>query len=111
MGTKLVSYLNVRVKEINAQLKTNMDKAVMLVEGDAKRNAPVDTGYLRDHITSEVTGSDKEVVGTIGHLHYPATEGYNIYQEFGTSRMPAHPFLFPALESNKNKIVNILAEK
>ncbi len=106
MEVKVVSYLNVRVKEINAQLKANMNKAVMLVEGDAKRLAPVDTGRLRSSIAGIVETAPESITGIIG-----TDVEYAHYLEFGTSRMPGHAFLFPALESNKNKILDILAEK
>ncbi len=106
MEVKVVSYLNVRVKEINAQLKANMNKAVMLVEGDAKRLAPVDTGRLHASIASRVEGNDKQIEGIVG-----TNVEYAPFQEFGTHKMAAHPFLFPALESNKNKIVDILKGK
>ena len=33
---------------------------------------------------------------------------YAPYVEFGTIKMPAQPFLFPALEKNKNRIVELL---
>jgi HK97 gp10 family phage protein len=87
-------------------LKGGMTKACLLVERDAKINAPVDTGRLRSSITNRLEIEEGQLVGIIGtNVEYAA------YQEFGTSVMPAHPFLYPALESNKEKIKDLLKEK
>lgn len=59
-----------------------MKQAALLVEGDAKRLAPVDTGHLRASITSEVRvgGSQgKDVIGVIG-----SNVKYAPYMELGT---------------------------
>lgn len=62
-------------------------------EGDVASLAPVDTGRLRDSITHEVDESEEAVyVGT--NVEYAA------YQEYGTSRMKAHPFLKPGIMNN-----------
>ncbi len=113
--TKLVSYLNVRVKEINAQLKNNMkNKVNMLVWGDARRYARVITGRMRDNIMETVESNDKEVTGIIGYSKrlWPGNwVEYASYVELGTYKNDPRPFLFPALESNKNKIVTLLKGK
>ena len=46
-------------------LTSAMQDACDLVEGDAKRRAPKDTGALRRSIESEVKGGATEIVGTI----------------------------------------------
>lgn len=61
-------------------------------EASAKNNAPVDTGTLRRSITYELgqRGLDRYVrIGT--NIFYAA------FQELGTRRNPAHPYLRPAL--------------
>ena len=60
------------------------------VSGRAKDSAPVDTGALKNSIDFE-----KVDEGT-----YWVKDGveYGIYQELGTSKMAAHPFLVPAME-------------
>lgn len=42
-----------------------MTTSVLLLERDAKKECPVDTGALRRSITSEVTSSDKRVTGRV----------------------------------------------
>jgi len=56
-----------------------MRRATLLVQRDAKLNAPVDTGRLRASITPEVRPHGKTVQGVVGsNVHYAP------YQELGT---------------------------
>jgi HK97 gp10 family phage protein len=104
MSVVYKDYTEKREKEIIDRLEKNMEIACLLVERDAKKNAPVDTGRLRASITHYVE-KEKEIVGIVG-----TNVEYAKYQEFGTSKMPPHPFLFPALESNRNKITELLKQ-
>lgn len=79
-------------EEIMGKLVKDVDRRCLKVEGQAKQLAPVDTGRLRSSITHEVERQGEEVVGRIG-----SNVEYAAHQEFGTSRMAAHPYLRPAL--------------
>jgi len=76
--------------EARRHLSQAVRKAAHDIEARAKTKAPVDTGALKasikaravDQLTSEV------VVG----------QSYGLFQEFGTVRMAARPFLRPAVE-------------
>lgn len=59
------------------------------VVAEAKRRAPVRTGYLR----SQIYALMKELLVEIG-----AAATYSYFVEFGTRYMAAHPFLFPAIQ-------------
>lgn len=65
---------------------------------DAKYFAPYDTGFLRDHITGRVISKARGVV-IIGRIRSSAY--YSIFQEFGTSRNPPHPYMVTAFNKNK----------
>ena len=65
----------------------------------AKLLAPVDTGNLRNSITHQQLDEDTEIIGT--NVHYAP------YQEFGTSKMAAHPFLKPAAEGHSEEYKQI----
>ena len=84
-----------RLRQITAEIAPRAEKLVAetayAVEGKAKENAPVDTGALRNSI-----GTEQKAQFT-----YWVQDGveYGIFQELGTSRMAAHPFLTPAVES------------
>lgn len=58
------------------------------IERDAKQNAPVDTGKLRQAIKAEKFGFSQWTI--------TAYEIYSVWVEFGTSKMSAQPFLHPA---------------
>lgn len=62
----------------------------LFVEADAKRRAPVRTGALRRSIQSVIRAAAAVVrVGV----------DYGVYVEYGTHRMPARPYLRPAVEA------------
>lgn len=58
----------------------------------AKRLCPVDTGRLRDSIVYGLVEEGAGLYALVG-----SDVEYAIYQELGTSRMAAHPYLRPAL--------------
>lgn len=76
-----------------------------LIEGLAKGYAPVDTGRLRDSIHSTVDESGKTVVGTVS-----TDVDYAVYQEFGTYKMAAQPFMRPAIDEAKGSIKELFRD-
>jgi HK97 gp10 family phage protein len=70
------------------------------ITGEAAKNAPVDTGALRNSITSESMMTDD--------LTFTVQDGvnYGIFLELGTSRMAAQPFLLPAVEAWRQKFLD-----
>lgn len=76
----------------NGAVAKELARRAIRVESAAKRLAPVDTGRLRSSITWRLERDSAGLMAVVGtNVHYAP------YQEFGTSRMPAHPFLRPAL--------------
>lgn len=65
-------------------------KAAFDVEAHAKSVVPVDTGKLKNSITTEMTSQTSAIVA-------PHTE-YAIYVEFGTRKQRAQPYMRPAAE-------------
>ena len=78
-----------------------LEKIGLLVEGEAKLRAPVDSGTLKGSITHDV---DKNTVRIGTNLEYAG------YVEKGTSKMRAQPYLTPALEDNIEEIKDIVRE-
>ncbi len=72
----------------------NLDKAVHAVAEQAvaevMMRAPVDTGALRASIHVEPKTADGERTVADG-------VAYGIYNEFGTVKMPARPFMLPGV--------------
>ena len=89
-----------RLDEIARKLGTNADSAVksiaFQIEGIAKTLAPVDTGALKGSLHSERI---QEALWWVGD-----GVDYGIYQELGTYKMAAHPFLIPACETVSRQI-------
>lgn len=84
--------------EVLAALKAQKAAALEAIgqqaEGYAKLLAPVDTGRLRNSI-SHTADDDAAYIGT--NVEYAA------YQELGTSRTAAQPYLRPAVELHVNE--------
>ena len=82
-----------------SELGQKMVEVLDSVMTDAKYFAPVDTGYLKEHITGRVISKMRGVV-IIGQVRSSAR--YSIFQELGWSGQPeGHPFLVPAINKNK----------
>ena len=90
------------IRKLSADLRTEghaaarrtalaIRKTAKDIERDAKVLAPVDTGNLRNSITSTVRG----LTGEVG-----PTADYGAYVEEGTSRMGPQPYMGPATDRN-----------
>lgn len=86
-------------------LKVAIQKASIHVEGVAKNTKAWKnvTGTLRSSITHEVTSRGKKHSGRIGTNVF-----YAPLLEFGTIKLPARPWLLPALIESKAKILQFL---
>jgi len=82
-----------------------MRKATLLVQRDAKKLAPVDTGRLRASITPEVRTAFHTIEGVVG-----SNVVYAPYQEFGTKYMPGRFYLRDALQQNADRIFKLLGD-
>ena len=105
-----------------------LGKACALVEREAKKKAPKDTGALRRSITSKVEGLEGIIYTPLEYAPY-IEYGTGLFAEKGngrkdvpwnyqddkgkwhsTSGLKPHPFMRPSLDENREKIVNILKE-
>ena len=77
-------------------------EGAFLIESDAKELSPVDTGLNRASIHAVREDYLKYKVA--------ANAKYAMFLEFGTVKMAARPFLFPAYEKNKPAILAALKE-
>lgn len=106
-----------------------LTKACMLVEAEAKQRCPVDSGYLRNSITTSV----EDNVGYIGsNVEYaPYVEyGTGLFAEEGngrkdtpwwykdakgewhkTSGQNPQPYLRPAINNNQQRITELIAHR
>lgn len=125
-----IEELLVRLDKISdiTKVQDSLSKATLLVEKEAKQNAPKDTGALRRSITSKVEGLEGTVFTPLEYAPY-IEYGTGLFAEAGngrkkvpwnykddegnwhsTSGMKPQPFMRPALNSNREKIKKILKE-
>ena len=105
------SYRKEREAEIMGGLEKSMGKVGALVERQAKINVSksppehpqVQTGRLRSSIIHQVSKEGNEIAAEIG-----TNVVYSKFLEFGTSRHSPFPWLFPAVEQNRDKIITLL---
>lgn len=92
-SVKVTSHVKEVIEAKNDAIARALEAIGIQAEGDVAELAPVDTGRLRDSINHEVDESEEAVyIGT--NVEYAA------YQEYGTSRMKAHPYLKPGIMNN-----------
>lgn len=119
-------------EKIAAGAAAGMTEACLLVEGDAKRDCPVDDGILRESITHSVQQEEGQYVGYIGtNIDYApyVHQGTGIYAIEGNGRkevpwvykgkdgkfhstkgIKPKPFIYNAMEKNRSKIVEKMKE-
>lgn len=84
-----------------AQAQAALGRTAYAIEGDAKVNAPVDTGNLVNSISTDLSGMTAEI---------GPTAEYGVYVELGTSRMAGQPFMAPAFDRRVPEYVNALSQ-
>lgn len=70
------------------------------VVSDVKGTVKVDSHNLQNSVKARY--QNNKLRAEVGW--WDADDGYAVYQEFGTKRMPANPSLGPALEQERNRI-------
>ena len=103
MSYSVAIYIDTKeLERIAGNLETNADEIIRGIafeaEGYAKGYAPYDTGALMSSIHTINMGNAWRRIQPEVH--------YAIYQELGTWKMAAHPFLTPAIEGIANKFLS-----
>lgn len=102
-------------------------KACALVEGEAKKKAPKDTGALRRSISSTVKGTEGIVFTPLEYAPY-VEYGTGLFAEKGgrkdvpwyykdeegkwhrSSGQHPHPYMRPALNENREEVLRLIKE-
>lgn len=91
----------------DALIRGEIEKEVLdsaeAVKAETQRLCAFDTGFMHDHVTAYISpgvlsyevGWSADDFSEAGHPFYPP------FLEFGTSRMPAQPALFPAYAAER----------
>lgn len=81
-----------------------------IIKDKAKRYVPVDKGDLRDSIKVSGARAQKGVIAFRIRPTKNKQKGksvfYGYFQEFGTSKMAAHPFMRPAYDEAGEDVLN-----
>mgnify|MGYP001590095610 CR=1 FL=1 len=114
-------YRKEREAEIMGGLEKAMNKVGLLVENEAKKNATnprggskhpwVISGEMSSNIGHTTKTGGSEIVSIIGfssEIKEQSPVNYARRIELGSPRQPPYPFLFPAVESKKSEIIDIL---
>ncbi|MCI1964521.1 MAG: hypothetical protein LKJ17_00060 [Oscillospiraceae bacterium] len=87
--------------KLNHQNAINaMEKAVIMVEADAKQLCPVDTGATKRSITHDIDDGENQIDGYVG-----AGTEYAYWAE------KHQPYLEPAVDQNLSKIKQMFQEE
>lgn len=103
--------------EVMKRLNIGMEAIGQTAASVAAAKAPVDTGTLRNSISSAVTSTDHSVSAHIGtNVKAPKTGApYPLYQEVGTSRIAGKHYLQWGIQGHAsdymNTIRNVLNER
>ena len=104
MSVKVNDNTDAVLKELDNAMERALTRIGLAAEGYAKKEAPVDTGNLRNSITHAEEIKEKATyVGT--------NVEYAPFVELGTSRSRAQPYLRPAATEHTTTYKNILKEE
>ncbi len=90
---------------VSGNLVQRMDAVGQFVTEQAKAKAPVKSGRLRNNITYELDAREDYVECRVG-VRKKIFWAY--FMEFGARKVPAHPFLRPAVWQNKATILKLI---
>jgi HK97 gp10 family phage protein len=104
--------------EVSGQVINGMDRACAFAAEQARPRAPRRKGTLAGLITHEVVPVGNTVEGRVGvskgkYAGDRSNQGeafYGRFHELGTVKMPARPFLRPAVYENADEITRLIAE-
>lgn len=118
---KLQKQLSELVKKYPEAVKQGMIDDGFAIQGKAKRYVAVDTGRLRASISVSWKEGDSGVEPPAESPIKKPTEDfevrigtnvqYAIYQELGTCKMPAHPYLRPAFEEEIQNLLKYIKQE
>lgn len=115
---KIIDILGTLPVHMAAQVMSKVRESAQATLDDAQSMAPVDTGALSQSghlrvstLKIEVVFGDGQSTPTIYSYSNPSIEadGYTWFQELGTTRCAAQPYLGPAFDYNSQALLDALA--
>lgn len=96
------SRLNEMANSLAGAIRDALRDAADVFMDNAQSNAPVDTGFMRDHILL-TEQSDTSITIT-------SEAGYSGFVEYGTRKMDSQPFFEPAVEESIPEIEQLIVD-
>jgi len=94
------------IAEISGRVVNGMDRACQFAAGETRARAPKRTSRMEGNVDYEVVARGNEIEGRVGMKG--GKPFYWKFVEFGTRKMPAHPFIRPAVFENAATIVRLI---
>jgi HK97 gp10 family phage protein len=95
--------------EVEKKAMDRLARAGELVADKARQNVPVKSGKLKASIrVTRLKGDPKQNIRVYAGSRQKGGAFYAHMVEYGTVKMPAKPFLRPALNSSKSEIKSIM---
>lgn len=92
-----IAFNNLSNHEAGRALDDALGDGAVEIQATAQQQAPVDTGRLRSSIKTDKVGG--------AHYEVSTDVDYAEYQEYGTRYQSGTPFMRPAYERNRQRIV------
>lgn len=106
---KLFYQLQALGDRCSAVLESAVTEGGRVVADEAGPNAPKLTGVLGESIEVETTQSSRTIASVV--VGFLKRAFYGKFQELGTSKMAANPFLRPAFDSKREAVKRKIAEE
>lgn len=98
------SILDKMTAEMKPKARVIVNKYGVAIAGDAAKRSPKDTHALENSILA-----NSQMIADMTYRVQDAVE-YGIFQELGTSKMAAQPFIVPAVEAWREKFLKAFGE-
>lgn len=108
---QLISKLNSLPDKLEKKVvRTAVRKGAILIRNKAREKAPTGTGTLKKSIKIRSNRAGNGVVsfkiGPTNDKKKGTDIFYGRFQEFGTSKMPAHPYMRPAYDESESEVLD-----
>lgn len=102
-----IARLAIDLAAVGPRVRAGADRMVVKacadIQAGARSRCPVDTGFLRSSITTDIVRGSGVTTGEVG-----PTAHYGAYVEYGTWRMAAQPYLGPATATVEASLAGVV---
>lgn len=114
-----VRKLNRKLKTLESKIEKKITRQALragakVIAKEAKLRAPIDEGGLKRRIKVWALKRSRKRIGVLvgtSAKEYTGDQFYGAFVEYGTSKMPARPWLAPAAEAKGDEAARIVEQK